>query len=79
MAKGLMEEGWERYRERVVPPSAGRIQLIETEQAFYGGAAFLLAQVMLRLDPGADPTDEDMAMLDGIHDELVAFAKSKGG
>lgn len=77
--KGFVEEGWESYRERVVPKSAGEAQVTETRRAFYAGSAFLLAQVMLRLGPGEDTTDEDLAMLDGIHEELVAFARSQRG
>jgi len=79
MAKGLMEEGWEGFREKCVPPSAGSVQVRETQQAFYAGAGYLLAQLMLRLDPGAAPTDENMSLVDEVYAELVAFAKSKGG
>jgi hypothetical protein len=79
MAKGLIAEGWEQFREQVVPPNASSVQVDETQKAFYAGASFLLSQVMLRLDPGNDPTDEDLAMLDGIHEELVAFARSQRG
>jgi len=77
MAKGLMEEGWELYR-KVIPAQASEVQVTETRTAFYAGASHLFAQVMLRLDPDKDPTDGDLAVLDGIHEELVAFARSKG-
>jgi len=80
MAKGLMEEGWELYR-KVIPAQASEVQVTETRTAFYAGASYLFAQMMLRLDPDKDkdPTDGDMAVLDGIHEELMAFVRSKGG
>lgn len=79
MAKGLMAEGWESFREKVVPKNASEVQVRETHQAFYAGAAYLFTRLMLEYGPGKDPTDEDLAMMDGVHAELVAFARSKGG
>jgi len=78
-----MAEMWEQYRRKAVPKNASEVQVRETHQAFYAGASGLFAQMVLRLDPDKDPTDGDMAVLDGVHAELVAFAKayakSKGG
>jgi len=84
MAKGLMAEGWESFRQKAVPKNASEAQVRETHQAFYAGAAYLFARLMLAHSPGKEPTEEDVdmvdvAMVDGIHEELVAFVRSKGG
>lgn len=79
MDKGLIARGWESFRDKVMPVGASAIQVSETEQAFYAGAGFLMAQMLLSLDPGDDETEKDLAMMDGIHAELVAFARSKQG
>jgi len=76
MAKGHIETGWDTYRQKVVPPNASAVQVSETRKAFYAGASFLLAGVLLRLEPGPGITEGDMAMMTGIHDELMAFAES---
>ena len=81
MAKGRIEAGWHSFREKVIPPSASVAQVAATQAAYYAGASFLLAQMMLALDtgPGNEPTDGDLAMMDGIHEELVAFARAQRG
>jgi hypothetical protein len=79
MAKGLIEQGWDGFRQSVVPANASAVQVVEMRKAFFAGAAHLFAQAMLRLDPGTEPTEEDLAMLDGVHAELLAFALSVRG
>lgn len=79
MAKGLIEQGWDRFRQGVVPPNASAVQVVEMRKAFYMGAGFLLAQVMLHLEPGEEPTEADMAMMDAVHAELLAFTESVRG
>lgn len=75
-----MAEGWDAFREAVLTPAGAPPAMVGAMQtAFYTGASFLMAQVMLRLDGSEDPTEEDLAMMDGIHAELVAFSKSGRG
>lgn len=76
MAKGRIETGWETYRQKVVPANASAIQVIETKKAFYAGASYLLSRTLVDLGPGTEPSEDDMAMMDGIHAELVAFLQS---
>jgi len=69
--------GWEAYRQRVVPAGASKVQIEETRNGFYAGAWHLLSSVMAGLSDGSEPEPEDIALLDSIHAELVAFGNSK--
>lgn len=70
---------WATYRERVLPPDAGPVQVRETQWAFYAGAECFLVLLMNVLDPGTDATEEDLALMDRLHEELLAFARSVEG
>lgn len=48
-----MQNQWDSYHSRVVPETAGPVQVLETKKAFYAGAIALLS-LMKTLDP-ADP------------------------
>lgn len=74
----IIESGWENYRLKVVPATASRVQLDETQKAFYAGAAHLFAAIMDALDPEDAPTAADMRMMDGVVDEIEAFSLSLG-
>lgn len=65
--------GWKSYRRLVVPADASETQVAETRQAFFSGAAILFESIMLALDPGEDPTDADLSMMENIQAELDAF------
>jgi hypothetical protein len=79
MDKGLMAEGWDSFRGQVMPADAPDGLVLVMRTAFYAGASYLMAQVMLRLGPDENPGEEDFAWMDGIHAELVAFSKSGRG
>jgi hypothetical protein len=49
-------------------------QFIDMRRAFYAGATALLESIMEHLEPGEDPTDEDLTMMDKLHAGLEAFA-----
>lgn len=80
LAKGLMDKkllikgGWALYRAQVMPHDVGETQLRETRQAFYAGAQHVLACVMCGLDPGIEPTDDDLKRMDYLHEELEEFS-----
>lgn len=69
-----IEKGWEGYR-KLLPPDASPIQIKETRQAFYGGAAILFEAIMRMLDPGEDPTEQDMQRMSDIQAELSEFGQ----
>lgn len=64
---------WDVYASNVVPAAAGDVQVKETRRAFYGGAAALFEILMSRLELGAEPTDNDFRLLDGLKAELDGF------
>lgn len=70
-----IENAWNNYRALVVPKDAPDVQINETRQAFYAGAACLFQTIMIVLEPGAEPTDADMQRMSDIQAELDAFGQ----
>jgi hypothetical protein len=70
-----IKHGWDSYHRLVVPRNASDIQVTETKQAFYAGAAILFQALMLTLDPGVEPTDTDMQRMADIQAEIDAFGQ----
>lgn len=69
----LIEKWWLSYKA-VLPKNASQVQISETRQAFYAGAAILFTDLTTSgLDEGDDPTDDDLAKMQGIQDEIDAF------
>ena len=48
-------------------------QLDDLRCAFFGGAQHLLGSIMGTLDPGTEPTEQDMRRMELISHELEAF------
>lgn len=70
----LIEAGWEAMRIQVVPPTAGKVQLIEMRKAYFAGAQHLFASIMTMVSPdGDEPTPEELGRIDLIHKELEGF------
>lgn len=63
---------WASYRQEVLPQGAGEVQIVETRRAFYAGAAGLFYAIMRNLDPDAEPTERDLAMVSDLAQELEA-------
>lgn len=71
-----IEAGWQSYLKRVVPKDAGHVQVNETRQAFWAGATVLFYAIMQTLDPGDEPTEDDLQRMVNIAAEIDAFAKT---
>lgn len=69
----FIQAGWDSYRTIVLPPHVSPVQLEETRQAFFSGAAILFKTIMKTLDPGTEATESDMAAMAAIDAELDAF------
>lgn len=69
----LIEAGWLGLRIACQLEDAPAIQLEEMRNAFFAGAQHLFSSIMTILDPGAEPTDKDLARMDMIDRELKAF------
>lgn len=72
----IIEAGWISYRMLVLPKDASDVQVDETRKAFFAGSQHLFASMMRTLDPGTEPTEQDLVRLDHIHAELSAFGEA---
>lgn len=71
----LIARAWESYRRAILPSDAGAVQVKETRQAFFAGAAILQTLVMTKVSAGDEITAEDMAMMAALQEELDAFGR----
>jgi len=71
----LIATAWLGYRQIVVPETASKTQLNETEMAFYAGAVTIYEIFMRSLDPEQECTDADMIMISDLHKEIREFGK----
>jgi len=69
----IIEAGFASYKIAVMNPNAGTDQIIETRRAFFAGAQHLFASIMSVLEPGSEPTNNDMHRITQIHEELNRF------
>ena len=74
----LIEAGWVTYLHKVMPKGAGSVQIEETRRAFFAGAQHLFGSIMSMLEPGAEPTENDLKRMDHIDAELKAFVETLG-
>lgn len=70
----LVEGGWQALRIAVLEDGTSPQQLADMRMAFFAGASHLFSAIMACLDKGPDVTDEDLARMSAIHDELASFA-----
>ncbi len=63
---------WDSYQSRVISDNADETQRTETRRAFYAGAAaaFYGLNNNLEASDTDEPTEEELAVFDGIHEEL---------
>lgn len=73
-----IEALWNSYRENVLPAECSEIQITETRRAFYAGVKGFLGYLLTVLDPAADPTEEDLWIMEEIERELKEFAEHVG-
>jgi len=74
-----IREQWDSYRREVIPKDAHDVQIVESRRAFYAGAAALL-RILVDLDPGDEPTEDDLRKMDEINEEIDSFKRDvKGG
>jgi hypothetical protein len=69
----LIEAGWVALYHLAIPADAPEVQINEMRMAYMAGAQHLFSSIMGVLDPGEEPTDEDMRRIDLIHTELEMF------
>jgi hypothetical protein len=69
----LIEAGWVGLRLAAMHPDSPPDQLREMRMAFFAGAQHLFGSIMSILDPGEEPTDDDLKRMDLIDKELKGF------
>lgn len=72
----LIEHGWRSYRRLVVPADAPQVQVDETRQAFFAGAAILFTAILKVVSPGDDITDDDLRIMESLQHEIDDFGKT---
>jgi hypothetical protein len=73
MKRLLILEGWNSFRREVLPAEAPPIQIEECRRAFYAGCVHLFSSIIGILEPGAEPTDNDLRQMQAVDDEIRAF------
>ena len=69
----LIEAGWISYRAVVLHPQAPAVQIEECRIAFFAGAQHLFGSIMTTLEPGSEPTENDLKRMDLMNAELDRF------
>ncbi len=76
ISKGkLIEAGFESLRIAVIPKDAPPVQIAEMRMAFMAGAHHVFASIMSALGPNAEPSADDMQLLERIDAELCLYAE----
>jgi hypothetical protein len=71
----LIETEWQDYAKKIIPPGAPKVQIVESRRAFYAGARSLLTSLVKVFGPDKEPTESDLAIMDGVQEELDQFYK----
>lgn len=69
----IIEAGFEGFRRAALPDDMSSAQLAAMRQTFFAGAQHLFASILTLLDPGEEPTDDDLRRMDAIQAELQQF------
>lgn len=76
MKRLLMAEQWDSFARAVFKPDTPPIQRIEMRRAFYAGAQAILFGVINAFAPDAEPTAEDLMVMDDLQRELNDFVEA---
>jgi hypothetical protein len=71
----LVEAGFLSLRLSMIPKDATAVQIQEMRLAFLAGAQHVWASMMTMLDPGREPTAQDLRRMTLLAKELDALAK----
>jgi hypothetical protein len=69
----LIAAGFEALRFAAIPTDAPGLQVEEMRNAFFAGAQHLFASITSMLDPGIEPTENDLNRMTIIEIELNEF------
>lgn len=71
----IIEAGWMAMKILAIPKGYTDEQIAELRQAYFMGAQHLFASIMGILDPGEEPTEDDMRRMSLIAEELESFSR----
>lgn len=69
----LIADAWRDYEIKVVPLNAPEVQRTESRRAFYAGAIAVFTGVLSMLEPGMEPTDNDLKKMDDLFKEIKQY------
>lgn len=67
-------KNWLEFWEKTKPENCSVEQEADLQRAFYAGALVCLQEMSSDLSPGDEVTEEDLAKLEAINDDVYAFA-----
>lgn len=72
----MLKEHWASFEREIIPREAGAVQREEMRRAFYAGAQACYTGILRMLEPGTEPTENDLLKMAALHAELQQFVKS---
>lgn len=69
----LVEAGFVMFRTMVIPEDASEVQVKEMRMAFMAGAQHVFASMIGMMDPGMEPTENDMRRMSSVSKELETW------
>lgn len=72
MKHRIVGDNWDKFA-KLIPDTASPIQKQEMRRAFYQGAHSLFWSINTILSPGTEATEEDVAIMEDVNQELKAF------
>ncbi|HEY5566018.1 MAG TPA: hypothetical protein VIM81_02070 [Gammaproteobacteria bacterium] len=73
--KRWIERSWQRYLRMVVPADAPDVQVNETRQAFFAGAAILFTALQFGVSEGDEVQPADERLMADIQAEIDTFGE----
>jgi hypothetical protein len=71
----IIEAGWQGLRMVAYPHGGSAQQMQQLREAFFAGAQHLFSSIMTVMDPGEEPTMQDLERMRKISDELQSFLR----
>ncbi len=76
MKRQLLAQQWDSFARACLPSNCAPGQRREMRRAFYAGAQGILFKVITSLASDAEPTAEDLVVMEDLECELSDFAEA---
>jgi hypothetical protein len=70
-----LHDGWAEFERLALPDEASNLQRKEMRRAWYAGVGWFLTSLASSLSDGTEETDDDMAYMESIEQELQTFGR----